>query len=139
MKSSSRKAGFTLVELMIVILIISIIAAIAIPSYNRYVMRSYRAAARACMMEYSQLMERFYTTNLTYVAGAPAAPLGCASEGALDLRYTMTVGGVAARTYTISATPIGAQATRDTQCGVLTLDQAGTRGEGGTGVVNDCW
>ncbi len=139
MKSSSRNAGFTLIELMIVVLIVSILAAIAIPSYQRYVMRSYRAAARACTMEYSQFMERFYTTNLTYVGGAPATALGCASESALDLRYTMTVGGIAARTYTISATPIGVQATRDAQCGVLTLDQAGARGEGGTGTLSDCW
>jgi type IV pilus assembly protein PilE len=139
MKSSSRNAGFTLVELMIVVLIIAIIASIAIPSYSRYVVRSYRAAARACMMEYSQFMERSYTTNLTYVAGAPAAPLGCATESDLGNRYTMAVGGIAARTYSITATPIGSQLTRDAQCGVLTLDQAGVRGEGGTGTVADCW
>jgi type IV pilus assembly protein PilE len=139
MKSSSRNGGFTLVELMIVVLIVSILAAIAVPSYQRYVMRSFRAAARACMMEYSQQMERFYTTNLTYVGGAPA--LGCSTESGLDVRYTITVPAatLAARAYTITGVPQGVQATQDTQCGTLTLDQAGVRGEGGTGTVNDCW
>jgi Tfp pilus assembly protein PilE len=45
----------------------------------------------------------------------------------------------AQRTYRVRATPIGAQLTGDTQCGTLTLNQAGLRTESGTGTVNDCW
>lgn len=137
MKLSSRNSGFSLIELLIVVTIISILGAIAFPSYQRYVMRTNRAAARACLTEYSQYMERAFTTNLTYVMAVDPV-MGCATESGLDTRYTFAVVR-AARTYTITATPINAQLARDTQCGALTLTEAGTRGEGGTGTVADCW
>jgi type IV pilus assembly protein PilE len=137
MKSSNRNAGFTLVELMIVVLIIAIIAAIAYPAYGRYVAKANRGAAKACMSEYAQWYERQFTTALTYVS-AVAPVMGCATESSLDLRYTITTVS-AARTYTITATPLTAQATRDARCGTLTLDQAGTRGISGTAPLTECW
>jgi type IV pilus assembly protein PilE len=134
-----RTMGFTLVELMIVILIISILAGIAVPAYRGYVVRGHRAAAKACLSEYSQFMERWYTTNMTYVGAAPA--LGCATESGLDQRYTLSAAVVAPtqRTYTVTATPIGTQATSDTKCGTLTVNERGLRTESGTGTLADCW
>lgn len=141
MRVTVRQSGFTLVELMIVVLIVAILAAIAVPSYQSYVMRSYRASARACMSEYAQFMERAYTTNMTYVGGAPAAPLGCATESNMATRYGFSVTGIAARTYTVNAIPVtnSVQARQDTKCATLTLDQAGTRDRTGTGTVAECW
>lgn len=133
-----KSAGVTLLELLIVVTIVGILAAIAFPSYQRYVMRTNRAAARACLGEFSQSMERFYTTNMTYIGAAPN--LGCFTESNLGARYTFDINPAAAqRTYRVRAVPIGAQLAGDTQCGTLTLNQAGLRTESGSGTVNDCW
>jgi type IV pilus assembly protein PilE len=137
MKLSSRNAGFTLVELLVVMLVIAILAAIAIPGYGRYVARANRGAVKACMTEYAQWYERLYTTTLTYVPAA-APVMGCATESNLDQRYTITTAS-AARTYTVTATPSTVQASRDSACGTLTLNEAGTKTHSGGAPAGSCW
>ncbi|KLD65975.1 type IV pilin protein [Dyella japonica] len=146
------QAGFTLIELMVVVAIIAILAAIAWPSYIKQVTKTNRVAAEGCLSEYSNYMERYYTTNLRYdqvpassgtAAGTPnpitTSPatlvLGCAAASQTGTNYAYTVPASSATSYTIQATPIGAQLKRDTQCGALTLDQAGTRSPTTAG----CW
>ncbi len=159
-KRQARSGGFTLIELMIVVAIIAIIAAIAYPSYIKSVTKTKRSAVEGCMSEYANYMERFYTTNLRYdkdtsgvanpALGAqnPAAPLlDCAGAQNTGSDYTITVAATKPsdtppNTYTITATPIGAQQSRDTQCGTLSLDQAGTRKANGStsaSVLEQCW
>jgi type IV pilus assembly protein PilE len=74
---------------------------------------------------------------MTYVDAAP--DLACRTEGNLDQRYTIAVGGLGQNAYTVTATPIGVQLARDTLCGTLTLDQTGARTASGTGGVDACW
>jgi len=150
------QAGFTLIEMMVVIVIIAILAAIAYPSYIKQVTKTNRAAAEGCLSEYANYMERYYTTNLSYSSGpassgtssvanpittTPATvSLDCATNSQTGTNYNYTVPAVSSSAYTIQATPVGTQQKRDTQCGALTLNQAGTRNiTGTTGSVATCW
>lgn len=133
----NQPLGFTLIELMVTVAIIAIIASIALPSYNFAVVKTRRAAAAGCLTERAQTMERYYTTNLTYVGAA--APAACGSD--VSPHYAIAFQGVpSTKAYEIRATPQGGQATSDTKCGTLTLNARGVKGiVGGTGTATDCW
>lgn len=122
-------AGITLIELLVVVAIIGILAAIAYPSYQRYVARTHRDAALACLSQEAQFMERFYTSKLTYKLDNPDdVRQPCEGENNLARRYqfSLVAGSLTASTYKLQAVPTQLQAANDT-CGTLSLDQAGTR------------
>lgn len=133
--------GMTLIELMIVIVIVSILATVAYPSYQNYIIRTNRAAATACLLELSQFMERLYTQKMTY-SPAPPVPLAALScRNDLAERYSFVLINRTARAYTLAAQPATIQ--KDPDCGILTLDQTGLKGaKNGTANldnVRQCW
>lgn len=135
-------AGFTLVELMIVVFIITLLAAIAYPTYMDQVVRVRRDAAKTCLSESAQFMERFYTTNLRFdqtLAGVPVALPPCNSGTDVTNFYTITLSAVGQRNYTLTAAPKPAQASRDGACGTLGIDNTGTKTKTGTDTVDYCW
>lgn len=129
-----KAAGFTLLELMIVVAVVAILSAIAYPSYQQYVVKARRTAVAGCLQQHAQTMERYYTTNLSY-SGAPN-PV-CEA----DLTPFYNVGYVAApqpRTFTVQAVPTARQ--KDAKCGTLTIDARGVRGKSGTAATaGECW
>ena len=135
-----RQAGFTLIELMIVCAVIAILSALAYPSYTSYVVKTNRKAAEACLSEYSNYMERYYTTNLNYNITTTALPqMDCAAASQTGQYYDYGLASASSTAYQLQAAPISGtqQANQDTQCETLYLDGTGSRTTSAGGA--SCW
>jgi type IV pilus assembly protein PilE len=117
---------------MIVVVVIGILASIAYPSYQNFVLRSHRADAQAEMMALAQAMERCYTLNNTYdPSDSSGDPIPCATPPATG-RYQFTI-TPQPTSYTIQAAPQAPQ-TAD-KCGTMTINSTGSRQAATAG----CW
>ena len=134
---SSR--GFTLIEIMITVAIIGILAAVALPAYQNYVLRAGRTEGQAALMDISARLEQFYLGNKTYTTDiAGALNTNTTTESS---RYTIGVqtcpAGTIATCYLITATAVNAQAA-DATCTTLTLNSSDVKGATGTD-PDACW
>ncbi|MFJ3483594.1 type IV pilin protein [Pseudomonas sp. NPDC090202] len=128
-----RLRGFTLIELMVTVAIVAILAAVALPSYTRYVQRGYRSEGLAMLNDAVARMERFYAQNNSYAA-TNLAGIGITNANSASGRYTLSFTATPTATaYSLQVAPQGAQAT-DT-CGTLSITQDGTR-TSSTGAAN---
>ena len=123
--------GFTLIELMIVIVVVGILAAIAFPSYQSYVLKAGRTDAKASLLFNAQLLERCFTQNNGY---DPCPGLLTVSQDGL-YNIANTLGTT---NYTLTATPTGRQLSDVARCGSFTLNHRGVQTATGS-LGDDCW
>jgi type IV pilus assembly protein PilE len=130
--------GFSLIEVMIVVVIVAILASIAIPSYRQYVLRTHRTEAKRTLLNVAAAQEKFYLQNNTYAGPsaldtAPPGGLGIA-DTTENGHYTVVIGAGDASAFSATATAQGGQ-TDDSRCASFTINQTGVK----TATNADCW
>ena len=146
--AKTEQQGVSLLELLIVVAIVAIVSAFAFPSYIEHVVSTKRTVATSALLQIADRQQQFFMDNKQFTndltnLGFAANPLVLADDGRPTAAgdkaavYSIALSNVAATTYTITATPLHGPGTRDTDCGNLTLNQSGARGNSAGGA--DCW
>ena len=143
-----QQRGFTLIEVMIVVVIVAILAAVAIPSYQDSVRKTRRADAKEALTRIAALQERYFFTHNAY---GNAAALGVGSSST-EKYYTIniyttpgatdTTCGVAPCFRAVANPPPGSPQAADTKCSIFTLNHIGqktAKSSGGAVTTADCW
>lgn len=143
-----RAKGFTLVEVLIVVVIVGVLLMVALPGYERQTLKTKRALGRAQLLHILSSQEQYFVNNKSYATSL--ADLGFTNPYSIDADanvvattstdriYTIAISSATATAYTLTATPQLGQA-KDTLCGALQITSTGVKSEGGTADVKDCW
>ena len=144
LSSTKISAGFTLIELMIVVAIVAILAGVALPSYQGYIQRAKRADAKTSLLDVRLLQEKYRGNNPTYGTlaqiGAPALSADGLSSTSADGHYTIAIVGTpTGTTYVATATPaVGGDQVGDS-CGTFAINASGELTTAGTYASAECW
>ena len=146
MTAKNRSGGFTLLELMIVVVIVGLLAALAMFNYNKYGYRARRADGKEMLMRVASAQERYFTNFNQYADSLTklgfSATNSCSTLGASEKCYYVvsTANGTSKDTqsYLLTATPQAPSQSGDV-CKNLTLDNTGTKSYTGQQTNGNCW
>lgn len=138
----SIQPGFTLIELMVVVVIVAVLGIIALPSYQQYSIRAQRTEAKTALLQLAANQERFYLQNNTYTNNLAALgfPGGVSEKGV----YTLNIPLANAQTFQANATPTpgggisGRDMTTDAACAQFNLNAQGLK-TAAPDPNNTCW
>ena len=136
------KKGFSLIEIMVVIVIISVLTSIAAVSYRAYIVKARRTAAQEDLMQFQQRMEEYFSLNHNYGTEGECAEVFPKNGPESGGFYKLTCKLVSGYKLVATATKQGNQDTSDGECAVMYLYRNGTRGGGKAGTSgsdNACW
>lgn len=144
--------GFTLIELMVVVAIVGVLAAVAMPSYTSYIARANRADARTQLQQAAVFMQKFYAANDSYQTDRSGAGIANVMPAALKnsptdgtALYTLSIQAATDTDFELRMVPVpGGKMSADT-CAAYTLNALGTRGvwvnnaAGSAALRDSCW
>ena len=131
-----KTAGFTLLELMIVLAVLSIIVAVGYPSYQEQVRKSHRAEGIGQLLELADRMERAYSDRGTYPTDITEVYVATTENGLYSLSI-VTANNIS---FTVSATPTSVKNQNEDKCHTFTLTSLGQKSvSGGSLGTDQCW
>jgi type IV pilus assembly protein PilE len=144
----SRVSGFTLIELMIVVVIVAILAGIAVPSYNSSIRKSRRTEAKTALLDFAAREERLYATQnaystdpvaLGYTGAGGSWPVSTGSYYQIETPTTAAPTATTPGTFSVTVDPSpGSPQLKDTTCASFTVTQTGAQSATGTN-PSACW
>ncbi len=162
LSSLRQQDGMTIIELLIVIVIVSLLAAVAVPSYRDYVIRTNRTVAKAALQELLTRQESYAADHKGYATSFARLGIGSAtttvyvtsdnriSDSSTGALYTLTLtgnanaascgagGAATALAFRLDAAPVATQP--DAKCGTICVSSAGERGSSiGAAAATNCW